>query len=524
MLHASLATGFALPRMVRVLESTGYLLGSSGRSRSQANLDPASPSQEDKTWDRLMHTTAWVVDTMQGGAETLLPPRKHASVAAEDHAQPTFYRGTGIDGKTRESPGQGDPAARSTRGGKGWRAIVQVRLIHARVRRHVIKRCQASTALSSSTSEPDLDDRGFDLSRDGIPINQADLAATLGAFCAVPLLALGQAGVNVSQAEAEAYVGVWRVVGFYSGVAPHIIQTHFCSAMASQVFTLCAGKHLASLPPLPPVRKGPAGLQADGALEKEVAGGDSIAVRLLRAVADRPPSRLSLHAHIAVVRHLAGEELSTKIGLPPVPPATQWTAVWVFRIMVALPPLVGRFHRAQFERKRIQLARILIPALIGAQSRAARGKLSSGAKQHAVIQGNLAPTLGSEEVPVEVEEAGAAASPVSAPARSTSSSPSSPSPSSLSSCPPSCSPSTSPASTSMPSRPSSLSSSSLSPSPSSSPSLVKTSSSPGTDWDFIRRLHAQVTVEMVCVAGAWATAPFWVGSLLLLALYHIGTI
>lgn len=321
MLHASLATGFALPRMVRVLETTGYLLG----KRSPVSTKEPEPAQSDKTWDRLIQTTSWVVDAMQCGAEGLLPA-------------------------------QAQPEAGWTEGGKGWREVVKVRLIHARVRRFVLSR--------SKTSSDQLYDRGFVPARDGIPINQADMAATLGAFCAVPLVALAQLGLSVPRKEEEAYVAVWRVIGFYSGVRPEIIQRYFASAPASQAFTASAAVHLASLPPLPP----------DPTIPKD---GASIAVRLLDAVANRPPAGLPLNAHIALVRYLAGPDLSLALGLPVVPPSVQWGSLWVYKALVAIPPTVGRWHRRAFERKRLALAQMLIPALFRAQGKAARTKLGS---------------------------------------------------------------------------------------------------------------------------------------------------
>lgn len=165
MLHASLATGFALPRMVRVLESTGYLLG---KQRSPVLTQDPEPEQSDKTWDRLIQTTNWVVDAMQGGAEGLLP----AQLESEQGGW--------------------------TQGGKGWREVVKVRLIHARVRRFVL-----GSRSSNPGSEQLRFDRGFVPSRDGVPINQADMAATLGAFCAVPLIALAQLGLSVAPEEQE---------------------------------------------------------------------------------------------------------------------------------------------------------------------------------------------------------------------------------------------------------------------------------------------------------------------------------
>lgn len=116
---------------------------------------------------------------------------------------------------------------------------------------------------------------------------------------------------------------------------------------------------LASLPALPPDPSIPM-------------GGASIAVRLLDAVANRPPAGQPLNAHIALVRYLAGPDLSLALGLPTVPPSVEWGSLWVYKALVTIPPTVGRWHRKAFERKRLTLARELIPALIRVQGKAAR--------------------------------------------------------------------------------------------------------------------------------------------------------
>lgn len=378
MLHGSLATGFALPRMVRVLETTGYLLGRP--SDLEATSRRSQPSQEDKTWDRLMHTTGWVVDAMQWGADGLLPPRPL-------------------------------PDAQWSQGGAGWRAVVKVRLIHARVRRTVLARATVPNG------------RGFYPPRDGVPINQTDMAATLGAFCAVPLISLAQLGLSVPQDQADAFVALWRVIGYYSGIDSQIVQRHFATPAASQAFTFSAGRHLASLSPLPPD-------------SSESEGNGSIAVRLLGAVADRPPTKTTLNSHIALVRYLAGPELAAMLGLPRVVPSVQWGSVWLYKVLVVLPPTVGRWYpRRAFENKRLKVARLLIPALLQTQGKASRTRLGQSFAHH--------DTLGPEKTHAP-------------------------------------------------------------------------------DWPAIRRLHLQVTLEMVAVVAAVATAPVWLSATALVVGWYCG--
>jgi hypothetical protein len=59
--------------------------------------------------------------------------------------------------------------------------------------------------------------RHWDTSWD-TPLNQEDLAGTLCTFSIVPLEALEQLGVNITDDEADAYLHVWNVVGHVLGI------------------------------------------------------------------------------------------------------------------------------------------------------------------------------------------------------------------------------------------------------------------------------------------------------------------
>jgi hypothetical protein len=58
----------------------------------------------------------------------------------------------------------------------------------------------------------------WDVERWGLPINQADQAATLGLFDAVVLLGVRALGVPVSRADSRAVMHLWRYVGWLIGV------------------------------------------------------------------------------------------------------------------------------------------------------------------------------------------------------------------------------------------------------------------------------------------------------------------
>jgi hypothetical protein len=87
--------------------------------------------------------------------------------------------------------------------GEAWRLTVQVRLMHALV--------NAQHAAD------------WDAGRWGLPINQTDLAATLGLFDGVVLLGCRALGVRITRAESADYMHLWRYVGHLLGVDPDFL-------------------------------------------------------------------------------------------------------------------------------------------------------------------------------------------------------------------------------------------------------------------------------------------------------------
>ncbi|KNE82088.1 MULTISPECIES: oxygenase MpaB family protein [Streptomyces] len=86
------------------------------------------------------------------------------------------------------------------RSGPGFRLTVHVRLMHALVNHQV--------------------EHGgrWDTGRWGLPVNQSDLAATLGLFNAVQLLGVRLLGVRVTRADSRALMHLWKYVGHLMGV------------------------------------------------------------------------------------------------------------------------------------------------------------------------------------------------------------------------------------------------------------------------------------------------------------------
>lgn len=87
--------------------------------------------------------------------------------------------------------------------GEGWRLTVHVRLMHAMV---------------AATLEP-----RWDVERWGLPLNQTDLAGTLGLFDGTVVVGCRALGVRITAREAHAYLHLWRWVGHLLGVHPDFL-------------------------------------------------------------------------------------------------------------------------------------------------------------------------------------------------------------------------------------------------------------------------------------------------------------
>jgi hypothetical protein len=88
---------------------------------------------------------------------------------------------------------------------EGWQITLKVRLIHAHVRRMILR------------------SQRWDAGAWGAPINQHDEAGTLLLFSVAVLQGLRQLGMRIAPEAAQAYVDLWRWSGWLLGVDPELL-------------------------------------------------------------------------------------------------------------------------------------------------------------------------------------------------------------------------------------------------------------------------------------------------------------
>ncbi len=352
LLHFSLAGGFASPRITEVLKQTAYLVPSSASVPGQDMPKSASASlptiedlrrvfkvdkaRADRTWDRLLETTQFVLDVMEH-ADSLRPPSGSAATPARATASSEDLAAS-----------SGSPES----GGDGWQSAVRVRLLHANVRRRVLKMAERRQANSSHGGQAI-----YDVEKNGVPINQEDLLGTLCAFSSAPLAMLQKIGITPTAQEREDYIALWRHVGFYMGIEPALLRRAFKDAHTADRTLWCTILHLFSkvevLDAQPVGGKGSSGPRMQGPT-----------IPVLIACADRPPFHTPLSAHVAIARRLIGKSLADALALP-ASSAKREVLTDIAFLGMRVPIVFGSIYpRWSWERRRLQLARPLLRRLI----------------------------------------------------------------------------------------------------------------------------------------------------------------
>eukprot|EP00429_Kryptoperidinium_foliaceum_P002866 CAMPEP_0176009154 /NCGR_PEP_ID=MMETSP0120_2-20121206/4108_1 /TAXON_ID=160619 /ORGANISM="Kryptoperidinium foliaceum, Strain CCMP 1326" /LENGTH=464 /DNA_ID=CAMNT_0017341949 /DNA_START=163 /DNA_END=1555 /DNA_ORIENTATION=+ len=145
--YRSLVSGFSIPKIAAVIQATAYLV---------------PPARPDQALQRLFDTGAFTSACIGLGVDSILP------------------------------------------GGEGWKTALYVRVLHAKVRRSLLKRKDA---------------RKWNTNVYGVPINQEDMSATLLAFAVNVLDGIDIiAGKELPKLEKLDYLALWRYLGWLLGV------------------------------------------------------------------------------------------------------------------------------------------------------------------------------------------------------------------------------------------------------------------------------------------------------------------
>jgi hypothetical protein len=228
LLHLSLVGGFSAPSINKVLNSTGYI----------TNDNPKM------VMARLLETFTMVLSCMTDGAETF------AGRITDDN---------------------------EFNAGEGLLAALKVRLLHAFVRRSILKKTGT---------------RKWDSAAHGVPINQADLATTGLSFSINVIYGCESLYDSFTPKEREAYVHLWKVVCFYMGVQykynPHV-NYEVAQAKLDSYAIHC--------------------IKPD---DSSVAASHNV----LRGVAGQPPTFLRFDQLSAISRLMMGDTLADKLALP----------------------------------------------------------------------------------------------------------------------------------------------------------------------------------------------------------------
>ncbi|KAI5308499.1 hypothetical protein KEM55_005547 [Ascosphaera atra] len=162
-------------------------------------------------------------------------------------------------------------------GGAGHVSSIRVRLLHATVRRHILKLAEA---------RPEY----YDVKAFGVPANDLDTIATIGAFSSLLIWkGLPRQGVLMRPQEIEDYIALWRLVAHYLGTPTEPYE----SAETARAWL-------------------------ESIVAAEMKPNDKSAVmanNIITAMANTPPAYVSLEFSRATARWLNGRELSDSLKI-----------------------------------------------------------------------------------------------------------------------------------------------------------------------------------------------------------------
>lgn len=309
LLQFSLSSGFSSPRVSRILNIASYLVPPM-ESTPEGQSPRITKESNDRSFQRLMETTQWLVDCMGEGA---MEPK-----------------------------------------GAGWSSTVRVRLLHTMMRQRILEK-----------SRREWEATGFSLyneKSDGIPISQEDMISTLNSFTSAPLLCMVKTGITPLPEECEDWTALWRVIGYYFGIKQTILENHFSNWQtnkyigASNIVSMFAGE---ADPPPPCHFPFEMGLIPDKNRVKRLTSENPNAdayvtpatLPVLFCICNRWPVPFNFAQHCTAARHLMGKTLSDWLSVP----RTTFRDEVEYKIgmtLTNLPSLFARNYRRGWDAKR----------------------------------------------------------------------------------------------------------------------------------------------------------------------------
>lgn len=174
-------------------------------------------------------------------------------------------------------------------GGDGFAASVRVRLLHASVRRRILKLAKEKEDAGKGGG-----DDYFDVDEWGVPINDLDSLGTILSFSAALVwIGLPRQGIFLAQAEIDDLLALWRYVGHLLGLPADLSAKHLADWRAAKV--LFESLILAELVP--------------------TEGGGVLANNIITSLSGQPPAFASREFMCAEARWLNGAALCDALGI-----------------------------------------------------------------------------------------------------------------------------------------------------------------------------------------------------------------
>ncbi|KAL5114105.1 hypothetical protein ACEQ8H_008037 [Pleosporales sp. CAS-2024a] len=162
-------------------------------------------------------------------------------------------------------------------GGEGFASSIRVRLLHAAVRKRIVKLAQQRPSY-------------YNVEAWGIPINDLDQIATIGTFSASLIwMSFPRQGIFLSSREMDDYLALWRYIAYLLGTPDECFTTR--------------NKHRAAMETLFYTEVHPSEMSR------------TMANNIIYSLKEEPPTYVSADMLIASARWLNGNALSDRLGL-----------------------------------------------------------------------------------------------------------------------------------------------------------------------------------------------------------------